>query len=522
VTEEEATAMPATTSPSSTSPPSTSPPSTSRQAATRLARTWDAVRFPTLCFGSVAVVLYATAALSIHLLPRHDEYPVTEPLSFRGAGLLEGWVRFDGGWYHSIITNGYFYKPGGQSSIAFFPGYPMLVGAVSKVTGDVYLAGVVTTFLCGLAMAVVFYRWCARKSSPQKAATALMLVLVFPYAWYLYGAMYADALFVLCAIGAFYLVEKDRPILAGLVAAVATATRPVGVAMVVGLVAVLLEHRGIIRIPWFERVREHGWMRSLRRDDGSGAGARGGDAGSDPAEDRAPVGVGASATSGAGAAPGRGPGHGPSVAPASAAGATGAAKAPRTRRILGIEVTLGRLRAADFGVLLSMGGLLGWMGYLWSSFGDPMLFIEVQSAPGWDQGQGPSTWFKEAWTDRLSHLYGHIKDGPATWTLMTYTLGVTFQAALVFTFLAMIPAVVKRIGWGYAVYVFTLIAIPVLGSKDWQGTGRYILGSFPVFLAIAGWMVDGQHVWVRRVWLAASAATLVFLTSAYARGYYLA
>lgn len=514
MTEEEATATPAPTS--------------------RLARTWDAVSLPVLSFASVAAVLYATVALSIHLLPRHEEYPVKEPLSFRGAGLLEGWVRFDGGWYNSIITNGYFYKPGGQSSIAFFPGYPLVVGAVSKVTGDVYLAGVVTTFLCGLAMAIVFYRWCARKASPQKAATALMLLLVFPYAWYLYGAMYADALFVLCAIGAFYLVEKDRPVLAGLVAAVATATRPVGIAMVVGLVAVLLEHRGIIRIPWFERVRERGWLRSFRAGDpgpAPDAGTPPGPGGPDGVDgagvidlvDRPTVAVGA----------GGGPGGGSPVtapAPVAADGSTlvadrdadPGARTPRTRRILGIEVTLGRLRFADFGVLLSLGGLLGWMGYLWASFGDPMLFVEVQSAPGWDQGQGPSTWFKQAWTDRLGHLYGHIKDLPETWTLMTYTLGVTFQAALVFLFLAMIPSVVKRIGWGYAVYVFTLIAIPVLGSKDWQGTGRYILGSFPVFLAIAGWMVDGHHVWVRRVWLVASAATLVFLTSAYARGYYLA
>jgi hypothetical protein len=173
-------------------------------------------------------------------------------------------------------------------------------------------------------------------------------------------------------------------------------------------------------------------------------------------------------------------------------------------------------------VLLSLGGLVAWVGYLWASFGDPALFVEVQSAPGWDQGQGPSTWFKDVWIERLGDFYGHVKEGPATWTVMTYTLGVTFQAVLVFAFLALIPSVVKRIGWGYAVYVLALIAIPVLGSKDWQGTGRYILGSFPVFLAVAGWMVDGAHVWVRRAWLVASGATLVFLTSAYARGYYLA
>jgi hypothetical protein len=386
---------------------------------------------------------------------------------------------------------------------------------------------VVVTFLCGLGAAIVFYRWCARRASPQKAATALVLLLVFPYAWYLYGAMYADALFVLCAISAFFLVEKDRPVLAGLVAAVATATRPVGIAMVVGLVAVLLEHRGIIRIPWFDRVRDRGWIRSFRRDDpgsAGGAGDPGGDV--DDRADRSPVAVGAGVGASAGAMPGT---AGPDLAPtataplaSSSASPDRGGSAPRTRRLLGIEVTLGRLRLADFGVLLSFGGLLGWMGYLWATFGDPMLFIEVQSAPGWDQGQGPSTWFKDAWIDRLGHLYGHIRSGPETWNLMTYTLGVTFQAAIVLTFLALIPAVVKRIGWGYAVYVAALIAIPVLGSKDWQGTGRYILGSFPVFLAIAGWMVDGHHVWVRRAWVAASAVTLVFLTSAYARGYYLA
>lgn len=512
MSEEEATARPAADRPPRDAAPAA--------AGSRLARTWAAVRVPAIAFTSVAAVLYATVALSIHLLPRHEEYPFQDPLSFRGASLLEGWVRFDGGWYHSIITTGYFYKPGGQSSIAFFPGYPMLVGAVSKLTGDVYLAGVVTTFLCGLAMAIVFYRWCARRSSPEKAATALMLLLVFPYAWYLYGAMYADALFVLGAIGAFYLVEKDRPVLAGLVAAVATATRPVGIAMVVGLVAVLLEHRGVIRIPWFDRVRDVGWIRSLRRDGAAGTGDGSViDLDRDRDLDRspAPAAVGASATGSTGTALVDEPTGG--VGPAAPAAPS---RPHRTRRILGVEVTLRRLRLADAGVLLSMGGLLGWMAYLWASFGDPMLFIEVQSAPGWDQGQGPSTWFKEAWTDRLTHLYGHIKEGPATWTLMTYTLGVTFQAALVFTFLAMIPSVVKRIGWGYAVYVLTLIAIPVLGSKDWQGTGRYILGSFPVFLALAGWMVDGHHVWVRRAWLAASAVTLVFLTSAYARGYYLA
>ncbi|MCC5950775.1 MAG: hypothetical protein JJU45_01650 [Acidimicrobiia bacterium] len=441
------------------------------------------MRYPVGAFATVAVALYLTVWWSTRYLPRHSEYPIREPLSFRGAGLLEGWVRFDGGWYHSIVTDGYFHVPGEQSSIAFFPGYPTAVAAMSRLVGDVYLAGILVTLLCGLALAVVFYRWCVERSSVPVARTALLLLLVFPYAWYLYGAMYADALFVLCAVGAFALLGRDRPVLAGLVAAVATATRPVGIAMVVGLVAVLLEQRGAVRITWLDRL--HLARTSPRPDSQAGS------------ETDAPA--GAPITAGDDSPlPGR------------------------SRRLLGVEFALGRLRPRDAGVLLSVGGLVGWMLYQWVAFGDPTLFVEVQSAPGWDQGQGPSTWFKEPWIERLGDLPTHLRGGDETWPALTYTLGVTFQAALVFGFLALVPVVMRRIGWGYGVYVVALVAIPVLGSKDWQGTGRYVLGAFPVFLALAWWLVDGGHRWIRNAWLAVSAAALVFLTSAYARGYYLA
>ena len=97
--------------------------------------------------------------------------------------------------------------------------------------------------LLEIGIAIGVWRLADRARKQQLTARSAALfaaaLLLFPYAWYLYGAVYADALFVLCAIGAFYLVEKDRPVLAGLVAAVATATRPVGIAMVIGLVAVL-------------------------------------------------------------------------------------------------------------------------------------------------------------------------------------------------------------------------------------------------------------------------------------------
>ena len=53
--------------------------------------------------------------------------------------------------------------------------------------------------------------------------------------------MYADSLFLLCAIGAFVLLERRWYLAAGLVGALATAGRPVGVAVAVGLVVRTLE-----------------------------------------------------------------------------------------------------------------------------------------------------------------------------------------------------------------------------------------------------------------------------------------
>ena len=42
-------------------------------------------------------------------------------------GWLAGWCQGDGGWYLRIAESGYFYTPGRQSSVAFFPVFPMLL-----------------------------------------------------------------------------------------------------------------------------------------------------------------------------------------------------------------------------------------------------------------------------------------------------------------------------------------------------------------------------------------------------------
>ncbi|MEP6561883.1 MAG: hypothetical protein ABJD68_12530, partial [Nakamurella sp.] len=90
---------------------------------------------------AAALTVVVTIGSSIHgpTLPYLD-----------GPTWLDGWSEGDSGWYYGIATYGYFYNPGQQSSIAFFPSYPLAVRALGAVIGgDYQIAGSLIGVLAG-------------------------------------------------------------------------------------------------------------------------------------------------------------------------------------------------------------------------------------------------------------------------------------------------------------------------------------------------------------------------------------
>lgn len=168
--------------------------------------------------------------------------------------LLNVWTRFDAAWYQSIVTNGYFYRPTQESSIVFFPAYPLALKPFVALGINPYLAGFFVTLVASSVAIVAFmgwqrdYRYAPGVAAPTQRAivVATLAWLVYPYAYYLYGSLYSDALFVAVAIGAFWLLERGHPLAAGIVGIVATAGRPFGWAVTVGLAVRVVERR------WFE------------------------------------------------------------------------------------------------------------------------------------------------------------------------------------------------------------------------------------------------------------------------------
>jgi len=166
---------------------------------------------------------------------------------------LDMWVRWDAGWYEQIALREYTYSATQQSAAAYFPLYPLAMRAVMLTGVNVYVSGILLTFVFGAAAVVMFSRW-ATLMKPEAASLATWLLVLLPFAFYLVGAVYSDALFLLCVTSAFFMLEKGKPGWATVLGALATATRPIAPAVVLGLLVWHLELRRRAGLPI--RVRD--------------------------------------------------------------------------------------------------------------------------------------------------------------------------------------------------------------------------------------------------------------------------
>lgn len=193
-----------------------------------------------LAFLGIAAVLFVVSAVASVWLPEPGRQVIPP---FHGWRWLQGWAQWDSGWYTAIASGGYAYVPGRQSTIAFFPAYPLLMRAAAVVVGNAYVAGVAITLASGAAAARLFLAWLRERTTPTRARAALGLLLLYPYAFFLYGAVYPTAFFVATLVGAFVLLERGHPWLAGMVGALATAAWPSGIVLVPALAVRAVERR---------------------------------------------------------------------------------------------------------------------------------------------------------------------------------------------------------------------------------------------------------------------------------------
>ncbi|MEZ4570203.1 MAG: mannosyltransferase family protein [Thermomicrobiales bacterium] len=153
-------------------------------------------------------------------------------------------VRWDSGWSLTIAGEGYSYDPSYPSSVAFFPLFPLLVRIFDTILpgSDVLAALVVVHLALGGAM-IYIYRLLSAEYGERIAWRTVYFLLIFPGAFF-FSAVYNEALLLFAAAGAIYHARRGQWVMAALFGIFGSATKLVGVLLIVPLGVELLSQRG--------------------------------------------------------------------------------------------------------------------------------------------------------------------------------------------------------------------------------------------------------------------------------------
>jgi hypothetical protein len=185
------------------------------------------------------LALFAVSWMSLRIFPRFASYPAQLPDDFLpDHPFLDGWARWDASHYVAVAQLGYGdpASPSPNGGLGFFPLYPLLMRAlvaisgVEPTAGAYAVAGIVISNLC-FFLAVALLAWFGMElGGEQTALNATLLFCVAPFS-YFFNAAYSESLFFAIALLSLWLGRRGQWWAAGLVAALGSATRLVGLAI---------------------------------------------------------------------------------------------------------------------------------------------------------------------------------------------------------------------------------------------------------------------------------------------------
>ena len=168
-------------------------------------------------------------------------------MPFEYQRFAEIFAAWDSGWYFDIARRGYYWHANHQSSVAFFPLYPMLMRVVAWPFGGtdraVWLAGIVISCTAFVLALMALHRFTERVCGSREAAQRTVLYLaVFPFAFF-FTRVYTESVFLLTTILAISSAYDRRWVAAGLWGALATLCRPNGLLIALPLALMAIDGR---------------------------------------------------------------------------------------------------------------------------------------------------------------------------------------------------------------------------------------------------------------------------------------
>lgn len=183
------------------------------------------------------VVILAVAYLGFSTLPHSGKF---------NNNFWESLGNWDGGHYLGIAREGYSEK----FQYAFFPLYPLLIRLFNQVVGNFLMSAILISVASAFFGLHLLYRMIAEDFNKKLAERASLALLFFPASFFFLTA-YSEGLFFFLSVAAFYLFKKNKLVWATMALVLVSATRLVGLAVVVALWIDIITREGLNRKNWF-------------------------------------------------------------------------------------------------------------------------------------------------------------------------------------------------------------------------------------------------------------------------------
>lgn len=163
-----------------------------------------------------------------------------------GNNFWQSLGNWDGGHYTGIAKAGYSQK----FQYAFFPLYPLIISAFNLATGNYYVAAVLISLVASFLGLHLLYRLVLIDFNKKIAQNSVLAFLFFPASFFLLTA-YSEGLFFFLTVVTFYFLRQNKLFWAVLAAALVSATRLIGLAVVAGLLVEVGTRQGFNRKNWY-------------------------------------------------------------------------------------------------------------------------------------------------------------------------------------------------------------------------------------------------------------------------------
>jgi hypothetical protein len=142
-------------------------------------------------------------------------------------------ANWDGVWYLALLTHGYpTHVSHAQTTLGFFPLYPLAMWLVTHALDCApSLAGVLISLVGGFVATVLIQRLATGWWGAAAGRRVVLLFCLFPGS-IVFSMIYTEGLLLALVAGCLLALERRRWFLAGLLAAAATATGPVALALI--------------------------------------------------------------------------------------------------------------------------------------------------------------------------------------------------------------------------------------------------------------------------------------------------